>query len=127
MLNLKFNENNIIVQVVLNANNLTDIENMLEKVPNLYLIMLIIDHKQTKHFSLLGWASLVDSKPHENCVSTVETKDGTIWDTRKLILEQDGRLILSEDPLTPKESCWKKLVSRPNSPTQPSESVSEYS
>ena len=52
MLNLKFNENNIIVQVVLNANNLTDIENMLEKVPNIYLIMLIIDHKQTKHFSI---------------------------------------------------------------------------
>ena len=27
-----------------------------------------------------------------------------IWDTRKLILEQDGRLILSEDPLTLKVS-----------------------
>ena len=38
-----------------------------------------------------------------------------IWDTRKLILEQDGRLILSEDPLTLKVShvtlCHSVLVS----------------
>merc|ERR1712223_991511 len=63
------------------------------------------------------WASPVVFEQHVSTSRIVVLKYGPIWTTKKLTLVLAGRLILSEELHTQKESYLKRLESKPNSLT----------
>merc|ERR1712183_1004486 len=70
------------------------------------------------------WVNHVASEWHENSELFDENRDGTILVTRKHIWEPLSKPTPLEELLTLKESFWKKLVWKPNSPILLFESAS---